>query len=253
MNFIISQMRMVKMTKADAEEFFAAERDQPYFADLVAHMTSDVVTALEVVGDSAIHAWQARIGATEETAGNPHTLRAQYGADKDVKNAIHGSKSIMDARNEIEFFFDRKWPTTAIFNNCTCAVIRPHAIKDTGDIIDRILSEGFEISAFQMQALSTVAAEEFLEVYKGVLPEYHDIVEQMCAGPVVAMEIRQENAVETFRKLVGPHDPEIARHLRPDTLRGQFGVDRVQNTLHCSDLPEDGLLECEYFFKMLQQ
>merc|ERR1711869_111525 len=49
----------------------------------------------------------------------------------------------------------------------TCAVIRPHAIKDTGDIIDRILSEGFEISAFQMQALSTVAAEEFLEVYKG--------------------------------------------------------------------------------------
>merc|ERR1719398_200370 len=225
MNFIIAQMRMVKMTKADAEEFFAAEKDQPYFADLVAHVTSDVVMALEVVGDSAIHAWQARIGATEETAGNPNTLRAVFGADKFVKNGIHGSKSIMDARNEIEFFFDRKWPTTAIFNNCTCAVIRPHAIKDTGDIIDRILSEGFEISAFQMQALS----------------------------PVAAMEIRQENAVETFRKLVGPHDPEIARHLRPDTLRGQFGVDRVQNTLHCSDLPEDGLLECEYFFKMLQQ
>jgi len=253
MNFIIAQMRMVKMTKADAEEFFAAEKGQPYFADLVAHMTSDVVTALEVVGDSAIHAWQARIGATEETAGNPHTLRAQYGADKDVKNAIHGSKSIMDARNEIEFFFDRKWPTTAIFNNCTCAVIRPHAIKSAGVIIDRILSEGFEISALQMQALSTVAAEEFLEVYKGVLPEYHDIVQQMCAGPVIAMEIRQEGAVDTFRKLVGPHDPEIARHLRPDTLRGELGVDRVQNTIHCSDLPEDGLLEVEYFFKMLQQ
>merc|ERR1711939_936593 len=136
-----------------------------------------------------------------------------------------------------------------IFNNCTCAVIRPHAIKQTGGIIDRILSEGFEISALQMQALSTVAAEEFLEVYKGVLPEYHDIVQQMWAGPVIAMEIRQENAVETFRKLVGPHDPEIARHLRPETLRGQFGVDRVQNTLHCSDLAEDGLLEVEYFFQ----
>jgi nucleoside-diphosphate kinase len=253
MNFIISGMRMVKMTKADAEEFFAAEKGQPYFPDLIAHMTSDVVTAMEVVGDSAIHAWQARIGATEETAGNPNTLRAMYGADKYVKNGIHGSKSIMDARNEIEFFFDRKWPTTAIFNNCTCAVIRPHAIKQTGGIIDRILSEGFEISALQMQSLSTVAAEEFLEVYKGVLPEYHDTVQQMCSGPVIAMEIRQENAVDTFRKLVGPHDPEIARHLRPDTLRGQLGVDRVQNAVHCSDLPEDGLLEVEYFFKMLQQ
>merc|ERR1719353_1047796 len=205
MDFIISQMRMVKMTRADVEEFFAAEKGQPYFPDLIAHMTSDVVTAMEVVGDSAIQAWQARIGATEETAGNPNTLRAVYGADKYVKNGIHGSKSIMDARQEIEFFFDRKWPTTAIFNNCTCAVIRPHAVK------------------------------------------------QMCAGPVIAMEIRQENAVETFRKLVGPHDPEIARHLRPDTLRGELGVDRVQNTIHCSDLPEDGLLEVEYFFKMLQQ
>merc|ERR1719305_71092 len=147
MNFIISGMRMVKMTKADAEEFFAAEKGQPYFPDLIAHMTSDVVTAMEVVGDSAIHAWQARIGASEETAGNPNTLRAMYGADKYVKNGIHGSKSIMDARNEIE------------------------------------------ISALQMQSLSTVAAEEFLEVYKGVLPEYHDTVQQMCAGPVIAMEI----------------------------------------------------------------
>merc|ERR1719353_2703217 len=119
MNFIISQMRMVKMTKADAEEFFAAEKDQPYFAALVAHMTSDVVTALEVVGDSAIHAWQARIGATDETAGNPNTLRAIFGADKNVKNGIHGSKSIMDARNEIEFFFDRKWPTRAFFQSST--------------------------------------------------------------------------------------------------------------------------------------
>merc|ERR1719178_226084 len=93
MNFIIAQMRMVKMTKADAEEFFAAEKGQPYFADLIAHMTSDVVTAMEVVGDSAIHAWQARIGATEETAGNPNTLRAMYGADKYVKNGIHAAKA----------------------------------------------------------------------------------------------------------------------------------------------------------------
>merc|ERR1719352_1641504 len=79
MNFIIAQMRMVKMTKADAEEFFAAEKDQPYFADLVAHMTSDVVTAMEVVGDSAIHAWQARIGATEET-GETRTRSARSSA-----------------------------------------------------------------------------------------------------------------------------------------------------------------------------
>merc|ERR1719235_528372 len=75
MGFVISKMKMVKLSKEEAAEFYSAEKDKPYFADLVAHVTSDVVTAMEVVGDSAIHAWQARIGATEETAGNPNTSR----------------------------------------------------------------------------------------------------------------------------------------------------------------------------------
>lgn len=40
--------------------------------------------------------------------------------------------------------------------------------------------------------------------------------------------------------------------LRPKTLRAQFGVDKVMNGVHCTDLPEDGLLETEYFFRILQ-
>merc|ERR1719335_822588 len=236
MGFVISKMKMVKLSKEEAAEFYSSIKGEPFFGETIDFMTSDVVTAMEVVGNHAIQAWREKIGATETT-----------------KNGLHGSDSIMAARNELEFFFEKKFPTTAIFNNCTCAVIRPHAIKQSGDIIDRMLQEGFEISALEMSCLSTVAAEEFPEVYKGVLPEYHDIVKQMCSGPVIAMEVRQENAVDAFRALVGPHDPEIARHLRPQTIRGQFGLDRVQNAVHCSDLPEDGLLETEYFFKMLQQ
>lgn len=252
MGFVISKMKMVKLTRAEAEEFYAAQKGEPHFGAVVDHVTSDVVTAMEIVGDHAIHAFREKIGATETSKGIPTSLRSIYGTDE-VKNAIHSSDSITSARNELEFFFSRKFPTTAIFNNCTCAVIRPHAIKAGGEIIDRILQEGFEVSAMEMQNLSTVAAEEFMEVYKGVLPEYHDIVKQMCSGPVIAMEVRQENAVDAFRQLVGPHDPEIARHLRPNTIRGQHGLDRVQNGVHCSDLAEDGLLEVEYFFKMLQE
>jgi nucleoside-diphosphate kinase len=253
MGFVISGMKMVKLSREDAEEFYASQRGQPHFGAMVDFISSDVVTAIEVVGDHAIHAWREKIGASDTSKGDPNSLRAIYGTDE-LKNALHGSDSITSARNELEFFFSsKKFPTTAIFNNCTCAVIRPHALRESGQIIERILAEGFEVSALEMQCLSTVAAEEFMEVYKGVLPEYHDIVKQMCSGPVIAMEVRQENAVDTFRNLVGPHDPEIARHLRPNTIRGQYGLDRVQNALHCSDLPEDGLLEVEYFFKMLPQ
>ena len=66
------------------------------------------------------------------------------------------------------------------------------------------------------------------------------------------MEIRQENVVVTFRALSGPMDPEIAKSLRPNTLRARFGVDRVRNAVHCTDLPEDGVLESQYFFQIQQ-
>lgn len=120
-----------------------------------------------------------------------------------------------------------------------------------GEIVDRILAEGFEISAMKMWSLSKNVVEEFMEVYRGILPEYHDAVVELSAGPVIALEIRQKNAVESFRQLVGPMDPEIASNLRPDTIRSKFGVNIVQNAVHCTDLPEDGLLEVEYFFNIL--
>jgi nucleoside-diphosphate kinase len=68
---------------------------------------------------------------------------------------------------------------------------------------------------------------------------------------VIALEIRQENAVSLFRKLCGPHDPEEAGQYRPNTIRAKFGEDKVRNAVHCTDLVEDGVLECEYFFSIL--
>ena len=45
-------------------------------------------------------------------------------------------------------------------------------------------------------------------------------------------------------------DPEIAKNLRPNTLRAKFGKNRCENGVHCTDLPEDGALEVEYFFSI---
>lgn len=87
--------------------------------------------------------------------------------------------------------------TTAIFNNNSCCVIKPHAVAngDAGKIIDIILEEGFEISAMEMFSLDKPTAEEFYEIYKGVLPEFVAMIEQMITGPCIVLEIRQENAV----------------------------------------------------------
>ena len=48
-------------------------------------------------------------------------------------------------------------------------------------------------------------------------------------------------------------DPDIAKNLRPNTIRSRFGHSRTINAVHCTDLEEDGVLECEYFFVLLQQ
>jgi len=79
------------------------------------------------------------------------------------------------------------------------------------------------------------------------------MVTELTSGPCIAMEIRAQDAPRVCRELVGPADPEIARHLRPNTLRALFGKDKVKNAVHCTDLPEDGLLEVEYFFKILER
>jgi len=115
-----------------------------------------------------------------------------------------------------------------------------------------ILSHGFEISALELFMLDKPVAEEFLDVYKGVLPEYSSLVEHMTSGPVIALEVRQDNVVQAFRELCGPHDPELAKTLRKGTIRAELGRDRVKNGVHCTDLPEDGVLEVEYFFNILQ-
>ena len=150
-------------------------------------------------------------------------------------------------------FNDSGNTNTATLDSCTCCIIKPHAVKSkqAGLIIDHIISQGYEISALRTLFFDKVQAEEFYEVYKGVVPEYQDHVLQLCGGLCIAMEIRAQDPVETFRVTAGPWDVEMAKELRPDTIRGKYGVDRIRNAIHCTDLPEDAELECEYCFKLL--
>jgi len=252
---VVARLRMVKITPAQATTFLNMQPEGSS-RDHAAHLSSDVSVVMELVGPDAVDCWLDLIGhpdPQQAKSGHPSSIRAAIGTD-DIRNAVHGSADANTASKEIDFFFidkAQKWPTTALFNNCALCIIRPHAVKDAGAIINRILSEGFEISAMRLWHLDTVTAEEFLDVYKGVLPEYPELCHQLVVAPCLIMEVRQEDAVNCFRKLVGPHDPEVAKHLRADTIRAKFGVDRVRNAVHCTDLPEDGLLEVEYFFNIL--
>lgn len=258
--FTISNLKMLKWSPEQAHAFYSQHPTKsPYSFDEVAKfMSSDVIVALEIAADNAVENWLSLIGPENSPTARtsaPNTMRALFGTDG-LKNAVHGSESSAAADYEIEYVFGAAGGyTTALLNNCTCLMIKPDAIQggQAGRIIDMVLEDGFEISAMEQFRLDQSTAEEFFEVYKGVLPEFGQMVEHVISAPVIVMEVRQENAVQTLRKLVGPHDPDTARHSHPGTIRGKYGTDKVRNAVHCTDLAEDGVLECEYFFSILQK
>lgn len=106
---------------------------------------------MEIVADGALSKWNDLIGpenSIQAKINASSTLRAAYGTDS-VKNAVHGSSNNQQKSAEMNLWFSRECRTSALFSNNTCAVIKPHAIQSghAGQIIDIILSEGFEISA----------------------------------------------------------------------------------------------------------
>eukprot|EP00932_Pfiesteria_piscicida_P016249 SRR837773.3184.p2 GENE.SRR837773.3184~~SRR837773.3184.p2 ORF type:complete len:321 (+),score=113.15 SRR837773.3184:142-963(+) len=156
---------------------------------------------------------------------------------------------------DLDRYFDRsRYPITAAFDNCTLCVVRPHAVRDggVGIVLKDLMAAGLEVSAAEMPQLDRSHATEFLEVYKGVLPYYADLVDGMCAGPCVALEVRgPEGVCERVRELCGPHDVDMARYLRPQSFRARLGKDNAQNGVHATDLEDDGEREVSYIFDTL--
>ncbi|KAG3258791.1 NME/NM23 family member 7, transcript variant X2 [Ictidomys tridecemlineatus] len=220
-------------------------------SEMIQFITSGPVIAMELLRDDAICEWKRLLGPANSGVARtdaPGSIRALFGTDG-IRNAAHGPDSFASAAREMELFFPSSGgcgpANTAKFTSCTCCIIKPHAVSEglLGKILMAIRDACFEISAIQMFNMDRVNVEEFYEVYKGVVTEYNEMVTELYSGPCVAMEIQQNNSTKTFREFCGPADPEIARHLRPGTLRAIFGKTKIQNAVHCTDLPEDGLLE----------
>lgn len=158
-------------------------------------MQSDVVTGMELVGENAIGRFREVMGPSvsveDAKRQAPNSIRARFGTDS-MRNAIHGCSSASDFSYEQPLFFSPEFTPTAAFNNCTCVIIKPHIVHDglAGQLIDLILQEGFEISSMEMFTLDRPTAEEFFEVYKGVLPEFVGMIEHMTSGPCIVMEVR---------------------------------------------------------------
>jgi nucleoside-diphosphate kinase len=96
--------RMMHLSRAEAEGFYAVHRERPFFRDLVDFMTSGPVLVQVLEGDDAIARNRDLMGATDPKQAAKGTIRADFAASIDA-NAVHGSDAAETARMEIAYFF----------------------------------------------------------------------------------------------------------------------------------------------------
>jgi len=128
----------------------------------------------------------------------------------------------------------------------TFAMIKPYAFHNNfvGGILAIINKAGFRISALKTEKFTKCQAQMFYDVHKDK-PFFDSLIEFMISGPIVAMILEKENAVEDFRKLIGNTNPEKAKE---GTIRRMFADSIEKNAIHGSDSIENAIRECDFFF-----
>ena len=102
--FQIRAMRLVNLSKAEAEGFYAVHRERPFFPSLTAFMSSGPAVVLALEAPDAIKKWRTLMGATDPAKADAGTLRKEFG--KSIEhNATHGSDAADTAAFELSYFF----------------------------------------------------------------------------------------------------------------------------------------------------
>ena len=100
----IVAMRMLSLTKREAEGFYAVHRERPFFASLTDFMSSGPIVAMVLEGEDVIARNRVLMGATDPKKADPGTIRADFAATVE-QNIVHGSDAPETAATEIRYFF----------------------------------------------------------------------------------------------------------------------------------------------------
>lgn len=150
MGYVISNLRMIYLNSQDASTVCSTRME-------LANFFKDSFVVIEFLGNDCLNQWS-------------HRCASSYPQD-----SVYTSNDESEAEKFIDLFFkQRLGKTSATYDSCTLCLIKPHIIRDgkTGEVINSIIETGFMISAMELYRINRATADEFLEVYKGVLPEF---------------------------------------------------------------------------------
>uniref|UniRef100_A0A7S0IEW9 DM10 domain-containing protein n=1 Tax=Micromonas pusilla TaxID=38833 RepID=A0A7S0IEW9_MICPS len=242
--FAVARVKMASLSRDDAADLIRSSSSSSDPSGVAAELATGPSVGVALVGDNAVDSFKRLVETELVPALGDCVWCADSAADADARARAYFAK-----------------PASCRASNTSLAIVKPSAMANLGLVMDAVCDAGFAMTGAASFTLDRVDAVEFLEVYKGVVPEFAAMVDELTSGAFVAMEVArsedggsggENGVVEALREACGPADPEIARVLRPRSVRAKFGFDKVRNAVHCTDLPEDGELETHYFFKILQ-
>ena len=132
----------------------------------------------------------------------------------------------------------------------TLSIIKPDAMNSnlSGSIIKFIEEKGFKILAQKKITLTRKQAEAFYAVHKE-RSFFGELVDFMISGPISVQVLEADNAVTSYREIMGSTNPEEAN---PNTIRKLFGKNIQCNAVHGSDSEENAIIETSFFFSQLE-
>ncbi len=133
----------------------------------------------------------------------------------------------------------------------TLSMIKPDGVQRglIGEVIRRFEAKGLNIRAMKMVHLTLPQARAFYAVHRE-RPFYDSLTQFMSSGPIVALILEGENAIQVNRDLMGATD---YRQAEPGTIRAEFARDIEANIVHGSDGPDTALTEIAFFFNELEK
>ncbi len=133
----------------------------------------------------------------------------------------------------------------------TLSMIKPDGVARglIGEVLGRFERAGLKIKAMKMLHLSKAQAQQFYAVHKE-RPFYDSLTGFMSSGPIVALILEGENAIQKNRDLMGATD---YRKAAPGTIRADFAKEIEANSVHGSDSTENAAIEIAFFFNALER
>jgi len=131
----------------------------------------------------------------------------------------------------------------------TLILVKPDAFERnlSGEIIARFERKGLRLAALKQMTMTTELAEQHYAEHAGK-PFFGELTSFITSGPLVAMVLEGDRAIEAARQVIGATDPLKAS---PGSIRGDFAIEVGQNMVHGSDAPESAAREVGLFFPEL--